>query len=125
MKQSISLELGEFALYALGEDARDDAERAEIVPARVVRAIRYYLCDTNSDRIEWPYPGFLPDEEEAGERVTLELEIDSAVWSDFKREAGRQGVPPQRLAQHAVLYFVADRDAGRITQRILDDLADD
>jgi hypothetical protein len=89
------------------------------------RAIRYYLCDTNSDRIEWPYPGFLPDEEEAGERVTLELEIDSAVWSDFKQEAERQGVPPQRLAQHAVLYFVADRDAGRITQRILDALADE
>jgi hypothetical protein len=70
-------------------------------------------------------PGFLPDEEEAGERVTLELEIDSAVWTDFEREAERQGVSPQRLAEHAVLYFAADRDAGRITQRILDDLADE
>jgi hypothetical protein len=34
-------------------------------------------------------------------------------------------VSSQRLAEHAVLYFVADRDAGRITQRILDALADE
>lgn len=48
--------------------------------------------------------------------------MDAKLWADFEREAKRQGVPVERLAEHAALYFAADRDAGRVTQRILEDM---
>ena len=46
----------------------------------------------------------------------------SDLWKDFEGEATRQAVRVEQLAEHAAFYFAAEVDAGRITQRILDDL---
>jgi hypothetical protein len=54
--------------------------------------------------------------------VELELDIKDDLWHSFEAEAGRQDVSSQQLLEHAAFYFVAELDAGRITQRILDDL---
>ncbi len=54
----------------------------------------------------------------------MELSVDEGLWDSLEQEAARQGVPAPRLAEHAALYFAADRDAGRVTQRILEDLKD-
>jgi hypothetical protein len=86
-------------------------------PARTVRAVRYYLEDSDSGRVEWPCPDFLRNKPAGGGAV--ELSVDEDLWDSFEQEASRQGVPVQRLAEHAALYFAADRDAGRVTQRIL------
>ncbi len=48
--------------------------------------------------------------------------MDSELWREFEEEAERQGVSVEQLAEHAAFYFAAELDAGRVTQRILDDL---
>ena len=120
MKRSVTIELGEFTLDALAGEGRVEMD---CVPARAVRAVRYYLNDSGSGRAEWPCPDFLRDKPDGGGE-TVELSVDEGLWDSLEQEAARQGVPAQRLAEHAALYFVADRDAGRVAQRILDDLED-
>ncbi len=53
------------------------------------------------------------------------MEIDDAVWKAFSKEAERQGASTDQLAQHAVFYLAADRDGGRLVQRIAKDLGDE
>ncbi|HEX2707446.1 MAG TPA: hypothetical protein VHM66_05475 [Solirubrobacterales bacterium] len=117
---TITVRLGGFSLRAL---KREDGAGAKQLPARAVGAIRYYLSDRDSGRIEWPCPTFLP---EAGIDVELELEleVENGLWLGLEREADLQGVSAQRLAEHALLYFAADLDSGWVTRRILDDLAE-
>jgi hypothetical protein len=120
--RTVTLTLGEFALEGLAaEGESDDSDR---IPARAVRALRYYLSDSESGRPDWPYPTFLRSNGSGG-GTALEVSIDDVVWRSLEREADRQGVSVQQLAEHAALYFAADLDAGRITQRILDNLEDE
>lgn len=87
-------------------------------------AIRLYLRDKGSGRPAWPYPGFLRGAEHAAE-VEVELSVDPALWRSFEAEAREQDVSVEQLAEHVAFYFAAELDAGRITQRILDDLGPD
>lgn len=120
--------------------ARDDGEKRQVavvlsrlalegltgggeVPAAAALdgALRCYLGDRDSERPAWPYPDFLRGSETEGE-AEVELEIDAGLWGEFEQEAERQGVSVEQLAEHAAFYFAAELDAGRATQRILDDL---
>jgi len=89
--------------------------------ARLQSAVRCYLGDRGANQAAWPYPAFLRGSEPQID-VKLELEIKDDLWHSFEAEAARQDVSPQQLLEHAAFYFVAELDAGRITQRILDDL---
>ena len=120
MKQTVNVRFGEFTLYAL---AGEQDLTIDQVRSSAVRALRFYLRDGNSGSANWPCPGFLPDVEGHG-GVGLELTVDDDLWCSFETEAERQGVSPTQLAEHAVLYFAANWDAGRITQLVLDDLGD-
>ncbi len=111
--------LGNFGLESLGGSYRRHTETLE---RSLLQAIRYYLADQSSERAGWPYPGFIHDGQHDGRGVELELSVDDAVWDDFSKEADRQGVSADHLLQHAALYFAADRDSGRLAQRILSDL---
>ncbi len=91
------------------------------VRARLVRAVRLYLNDRDSNRPGWAYPAFLPDRGRGA--VKVELSVEEDLWRAFEEEAGRQDVSTSQLVEHAALLYAADVDAGRITQRILDDLA--
>ena len=53
----------------------------------------------------------------------LAVELDDETWSGLRQEADEQGVAPDVLALHALLYFVADVDSGRVGRR-LDDALD-
>jgi hypothetical protein len=120
--------------------ARDDGEkqRVEVVLSRLAfegltgggdvpaaaaldGALRCYLGDRDSERPAWPYPEFLRGSETEGD-ASIELDIDAELWREFEQEAERQGVSVEQLAEHAAFYFAAELDAGRATQRILDDL---
>jgi hypothetical protein len=57
--------------------------------------------------------------------VEVHLDIDPELWQALSQEAMGQDVSAQQLLEHAVLYFAADDDAGRVTERILEDLEDD
>jgi hypothetical protein len=93
------------------------------VPASVamVGALRCYLGDRGAARPAWPFPDFLRGSETERD-VSLDLELDAELWREFEGEAERQGVAVEQLAEHAAFYFAAELDAGRVTQRILDDL---
>jgi hypothetical protein len=54
--------------------------------------------------------------------VEVELEIDDSLWGQMEREAERQHVTVTQLLEHAALYYAAELDAGRLTERILDQL---
>lgn len=83
-------------------------------------ALRCYLGDRDAGRPAWPYPGFLRGSEPPREES---VEIgDAGLWRELEEEAERQGVSAEQLAEHAAFYFAAELDAGRVTQRILDDL---
>lgn len=120
--------------------ARDDGEKRQVavvlshlalegltgggeVPAAagLDGALRCYLGDRDSERPAWPYPDFLRGSETEG-KAEIELELDAGLWREFEQEAERQGVSVEQLAEHAAFYFAAELDAGRATQRILDDL---
>lgn len=90
-------------------------------PAAMAGALRCYLGDRGSERPAWPYPEFLRGSE-TEKAVSIELALDQELWREFEEEADRQGVSVEQLAEHAAFYFAAELDAGRVTQRILNDL---
>jgi hypothetical protein len=114
--RNVTVTLSRFACDALGGEDRNHGVRSEME-----RAVRCYLSDRGSGRPAWPYPGFLRGSEAARD-VALEIEVDDELWRAFEEESGRQGVSVEKLSEHAAVYFVAEVEAGRITQRILDDL---
>jgi hypothetical protein len=110
----MQLTLGKFAAEALAGEPLRNAEQSEL---HADWAIRYYLSDKRSGRPEWPFPDFLRQNGDA-EKPQLPVSVESDLWRLLAEEAGHQGVAVEDLAQHAVLYFAADRDAGRVSQRI-------
>lgn len=117
-KRSVTVGLSQLAFGALAGEERGGSVRA---PVRTENAIRLYLSDRDSGRPAWPYPDFLRGGEAGGD-VGLELHVDPDLWLQFEAEADKQGISVQQLLDHAAFYFAAELDAGRITQRILDDL---
>lgn len=98
-----------------------EGESKAQAPLRVESALRCYLGDKSTGRAAWPYPGFLRGSESQGD-VEVELNLEGDLWSAFEEEAAAQSVSVDQLAEHAAFYFAAELDAGRLTQRILEDL---
>jgi hypothetical protein len=117
MPRTVEMKMGDFALGSIGEPSADGSTLSR----SLVQAIRYYLTDRDSERAGWSYPSFLPEDGYGPDRE-VQLTVENAIWEEFAAEAERQGVSADQLLQHAVLYFVADRDAGRLAQRIAEDL---
>jgi hypothetical protein len=113
----IGVVLSELAFKALASAGADVD-----VPLRMESAVRCYLGDRDSGRPAWSYPAFLRGSEIQGD-VRVDLEVPGDLWREFEQEAVRQGVTVEQLTEHAAFYFAAELDAGRVTQRILDDLA--
>jgi hypothetical protein len=113
--------LSRSAAGTLGGDGEGAVARAG---SRLEGAVRVYLRDKDAGRPAWPYPGFLRGAESAAE-VEVELSVDPALWRSFEAAAREQDVSVEQLAEHAAFYFAAELNAGRITQRILDDLGPD
>lgn len=112
----VSVTLSELALEALA----GEKDRAT-VPSRLESAVRCYLRDRGTDSPAWPFPDFLRGSEVQGDAM-VELDVADDLWLEFGEEAASQGVTVDQLAEHAAFYFAAEVDAGRVTNRILDDL---
>jgi hypothetical protein len=52
------------------------------------------------------------------ERRDVTLQLDGFAYETIAEEAARLGVPVEELVSFAVLYYLADRDSGRIARRI-------
>jgi hypothetical protein len=116
MTKDVSLNLDEFSRHALERFARRGEESA----AKAVRAASlYYLSDRDAHRPAWKVPDFAL-EEQPGHR--LKVELDDQTWDALKDEAADQGVSVETLAVHAVMYFLADVDSGRVGAQLRDAL---
>lgn len=114
----VTVKLSQLAFEALSGGAHSGSPRR--VAHQMDGAIRCYLGDRDSGRPAWPYPPFLRGTE-VQEDVELRLSVDGELWRAFEAEADRQDISVQQLAEHAAFYLAAELDAGRITQRILDE----
>jgi hypothetical protein len=113
----MSVSLGVFARKALAEE---ETREETPISASVVRAVRCYLNDKGLARPGWKFPSFLRDKGPS-EEVKLELNIDEELWHTLEEEARSQGVSVRQMLEHAVIYFAAELNAGRVTQRLLAD----
>lgn len=86
----------------------------------VLRVIRFYLKEKGRGGTGWSYPDLLR-EGHPEEEIEVELDIEDSLWRDVRGEAARQHVSVTQLLEHAALYYAAELDAGRLTERILDE----
>jgi hypothetical protein len=118
MSKRVTLHLDEFGRQALervtGPGTGSDG--AVVGPAAL-----YYLADRKSGRAALRVPSIAAD---ARHGHGLEVSLDDATWAAVAEEAERQGVRPETLAAHAVLYFLADLDSRRISG-LLEDALDE
>ena len=119
MERTVAVAIDDFTLELL-----DEASLAgqTTLGALLMRAIRYYLAEYDSGRPGWPCSGLDEIGEEGEATSTIELDVDGAAWEAFSLEADRQRVSTDRLIKHGALYYLADRDSGRLTQKILEHL---
>jgi hypothetical protein len=117
-QRQVTVALSDLAFEAL---MGDEAHHASQAPSRIESALRCYLGDKGSDRAAWPYPAFLRGSETRRD-VEIGLRPEADLWRAFEEEATAQGLSVDQLAEHAVFYFAAELEAGRLTQRILEDL---
>lgn len=113
-------------LSQLAFDALLAADAGPMVkaPPRMKIAVRCYLGDKGAGLPAWAYPDFLRGSEGKAD-VEVSFDVEEDLWREFETEAGAQGVSVDQLAEHAAFYFAAEANAGKLTQRILEDLGDD
>jgi hypothetical protein len=109
MTRNVTLHLDEFGQQSLDRLTKE----GEGSPAAAFRtAALYYLADRESGRPAWRAPRFR-SKSPAGEG--LRVVFDDDTWEALAEEAARQNVETEELAVHALLYFLADFDSGRIS----------
>lgn len=113
MTKRMTLQLDRFGKQALAEFAEERHDSASVV---VRTASLYYLADRDSGRAAWRVPGFMQASPSSADRI--EVNLDDETWTALAEEARGQGVEPSRLAEHALLYFFADLDGGRLADRL-------
>jgi hypothetical protein len=116
--RDVNLALGEFGQRGLERFARGRRRSAD---AAVKTAALYYLADRESERAGWRVPSFLASSNDV---PVLGVTLDDETWSAIVEEAERQAVTPEAVAVHAVVYFVADLDSGRLAEALAEALGE-
>jgi hypothetical protein len=117
LQRLLLLSLEEFGASTLTELA----ERYSVTPAELGQhAVFYYLSDRDSGRMALRVPR---QSREAVREPALELklDLDPDAWRELEDEAERQEVSVECLLAHAIIYFLADLDAGRVERRMLEE----
>jgi hypothetical protein len=118
MTRNVTLHLDEFGQQLLDRLTQG----GEGTPDGVFRtAALYYLADRKSGRSAWRARRF-----RAGPSPSpgIRVEFDDDTWDALSEEAGRQRVSTEVLAVHALLYFLADLDSGRLADLLEERLRD-
>ena len=113
MPRALTLRLAPFEYQALERYGSSQG-----VPAvRVIHtAIVYYLRERSSDRPASHMPPLRREEPDGVAEV--EVGVEEKVWRALAEEAVAQGVDPEELARHALLFFLADVDSGRAAAKL-------
>jgi hypothetical protein len=118
MTRNVKLTLDEFGQQSLDRFVA----RGEGTPAGALRtAALYYLADRDKGRPAWRAPRFRT---RSPADPGIKVAFDDDTWDALEEEAGRQGIEPEDLAVHALLYFLADLDSGRVAS-LLDKALED
>jgi hypothetical protein len=84
-----------------------------VPPERVVlAAVLYYLREQPAARDTWPVPSLRRGDPEQESEVRVEL--GEETLQTLATQAGAQGVSPESLARHALLFFLADVESGEV-----------
>jgi hypothetical protein len=119
MTRNVKLQLDEFGQQLLDRFVA----RGEGTASGVLRtAAMYYLNDRDSGRPAWRAPRFRP---RAAPDPGLKVAFDDETWAALEEEAARQGVEPEDLAVHGLLYFLADLESGRLAGLLEDALGEE
>ena len=119
MTRNVELYLDEFGQHSLDRFIA----RGAGTPAGALRtAAVYYLGDRDAQRPAWRAPRFRSRSARSALSPGLKVAFDDETWMALAEEAGRQGVEAEELAVHALLYFLADLDSGRIADVLRDAL---
>jgi hypothetical protein len=99
-------------------DALDSYGASQRVPAgRVIHtAILYYLQERHAERTTWRKETLGGDER--GSAVAVEVDLGEETGRALAKQASAQGVDPEDLARHALLFFLADVDSGRVAREL-------
>lgn len=122
MVTTVRVKLGAFAGGMLAWKHQRDSGSGDGTPPDsddVLRVIRFYLKEKGRGGTGWSYPDLLR-EGSPEEEIEVDLEIEDALWRETRAEAARQHVSVTQLLEHAALYYAAELDAGRLTERILE-----
>jgi hypothetical protein len=117
VKSTVTVTVGAIASKILAVEL---VTRGSSTSASAERAIRCYLNDKESPSPGWAYPPFLRGRKPVQE-TEVELNLDAGLWRSLSTEALVQEVSAPQLLEHAVLYLAAEENAGRVTERILED----
>jgi hypothetical protein len=116
VQRLLTLSLEEFGASTL----EAEAERYSVSAAALARhAVRYYLADRDSGRMALRVPQ-LSQQPARNPALALSVDLDPSTWRELEEEAESQQVSVERLLEHAIVYFLADLDAGRVERRMLD-----
>jgi hypothetical protein len=114
----LTLRLAPFEREALDVYAASERVPAERV---VLTAVLYYLRERDTGRATWR----IPSTRTPGTDGILAVDLGEVTGEKLAREAGAQGVEPEELARHALLFFLADFDSGRVSGRLAQTLRDE
>jgi hypothetical protein len=119
MTRNVTLHLDDFGQQALDRLVVD----GHASPAKALRiAALYYLSHRDDARPAWRARRFRPGPTPS---PGLRVAFDDDTWEALAEEAGRQGVPPEELAVHALLYFLADVESGRLATLLEEGIQED
>lgn len=114
VRRTLTLRFDEFGWQSLESVARRDRETLDDL---LSHAAAYFDAERRTSRAAMLAPGFKPGGR--GMEREIRLEVNRDCWKGLEDEAGRQGVPLERLLEHAALFYLADIDSGRVAERIL------
>jgi hypothetical protein len=115
VRRALTLRFDEFGWERLESEARQAGETLDDL---LSRAAVYFCAERPTARAATLAPRFKPAGRGTPRQVRLEGDGDS--WERLDAEARRQGLPLERLLEHAALLYLADIDSGRLATRILD-----
>jgi hypothetical protein len=114
VKRTVTLRPTRFSRDELAEQAGRERVPLEAV---LSMATLYFASDLGTQRAALRLPRF---KEGSGESLEVTLDLDQATWAALDAHAQREGVPVERVLEHAALYYLADVHSGKLTSRLAD-----
>jgi hypothetical protein len=113
VRHTLRLTFDEFGWQSLESEAGGDGQALDEL---IVRVVAYFDAELRTTRRALLAPWFKP----SGRGTPREIEFKlSAASERLGSEASRQGIPLERLLEHASLFYLANLDSGRVADRIL------